>query len=87
MLSRVSGFEYGPGFDAVDVGIIVLDERRSIAAWNEWIARVSGFAKSDVLGRPIFQVFPGLQDTRLPAVIDDAFQAGSSSVLTSAAAR
>src|SRR5215216_732555 len=82
MLSRVSDFEYAAAFNAVDAGIIVLDQRRCIVAWNEWIARVSGFAESDVLGRELVAVFPTLQDTRLPTVVEDAFEVGSSSVLT-----
>jgi len=82
MLSRVCDFEYAAAFNAVDAGIIVLDQRRCIVAWNEWIARVSGFAESDVLGRELVAVFPTLQDTRLPTVVEDAFEVGSSSVLT-----
>jgi PAS domain S-box-containing protein len=82
MLDKVSGFAYESAFDAVDIGIVVLDQRRGIVGWNEWIARVSGFAKADVLGRTLVELFPALQDTRLPAVIEDAFQAGSASVLT-----
>ena len=43
---------------------------------------VSGYAKADVLGRTLVELFPALLDTRLPAVVEDAFHAGSASVLT-----
>ena len=32
--------------------------------------------------RPFFEIFPDVQGTRLPDVIEDAFQVGSSSILT-----
>jgi PAS domain S-box-containing protein len=82
MSSSDSDFAIGPAFDAVDIGIIVVDRRERIVAWNDWIARVSRRAKSDVLGKSLYEVFPSLRDTRLPAVIGDAFEVGSSSILT-----
>ena len=40
-------FEHGPAFDALDVGIIVLDEQAPIVGWNDWIARVSRRPQAD----------------------------------------
>jgi PAS domain S-box-containing protein len=82
MLRSESDFAIGPAFDAVDIGIIVLDRRECIVAWNDWMACVSRQEKSAVLGKNLYEVFPSLRDTRLPAVIGDSFQVGSSSVLT-----
>jgi PAS domain S-box-containing protein len=82
MLDSVRVFEYGAVFDALDIGVIVIDERRCIVGWNDWIARVSGCARDAALGRTIGDVFPIISDTRLPAVIEDSFQFGSSSILT-----
>jgi PAS domain S-box-containing protein len=82
-MSRDLGeFEYGPAFDAVDIGIIVLDEERQIAGWNDWIARVFGQPKEAVAGKSFYDLFPSARTTRLPSVIDDSFEFGSSSVLT-----
>ena len=78
----MSEFEFGSVFDALDVGIVVLDRQGCIVGWNDWIARVTGHSKAAVLGKTLYDVFPKLQDTRLPAVIDDSFQFGSSSILT-----
>ena len=47
MLDKISDFAYESAFDAVDIGIVVLDQQRCIVGWNEWIARVSGYAKAD----------------------------------------
>ena len=69
-------------FDTVDIGLIVLDRDGCIVGWNEWIARVSCRPVDDVLGKPFFEIFPEVRNTRLPRVIDDSFEAGSSSILT-----
>jgi PAS domain S-box-containing protein len=82
MLDSVCVFEYAAAFDALDIGVIVIDERRCVVGWNDWIARVSGYSRADALGRTIGDLFPRISDTRLPAVIEDSFQFGSSSVLT-----
>jgi PAS domain S-box-containing protein len=82
MLGKVSDFVYGPAFDAVDIGIIVLDEHRRIVGWNDWIARVSRQPKQSVIGRSLYDVFPTMRNTRLSSVVEDSFEAGSSSVLT-----
>ena len=82
MLGDVSKFEHGPAFDAVDIGIIVLDEQHRIVGWNSWIARVSRKPKQSVLGKSLYDIFSTARNTRLPSVIDDLFRAGSSSILT-----
>jgi PAS domain S-box-containing protein len=82
MSADVSGFEYGPAFDAVDIGIIVVDQQHRIVGWNDWIARVSRQPKQTVLGNSLYDIFPTARDTRLSSVISDSFEAGSSSILT-----
>jgi PAS domain S-box-containing protein len=82
MLDKATGLLVGPVFDAVDIGLVVLDSQQCVIGWNEWIARVSRRPAEDVFGKNLCDVFPDLRNTRLPAVIDDAFQAGSSSILT-----
>ena len=82
MSADVSGFEYGPAFDAVDIGIIVVDQQHRIVGWNDWIARVSRQPKQAVLGNSLYDIFPTARDTRLSSVISNSFEAGSSSILT-----
>jgi PAS domain S-box-containing protein len=81
-LGDVSDFAIGPAFDAVDVGIIVLDAQQRIVAWNDWIACVSRQPKQSVIGRSLYDVFPMMRNTRLSSVIEDSVQVGSSSILT-----
>jgi len=82
MLDEVVTFEQGMVLDALDVGIVVLDEHGCIVVWNDWIARVTRQDAGAVLGRQLTELFPALRATRLPAVIEDALRIGSSSILT-----
>lgn len=84
MLVKTADFVIGPVFDAVDIGLVLLDNQQCIVGWNEWIARVSRLSAEDVLGKNLCDVFTDLRSGRLPDVIDDAFQVGSSSILTHA---
>jgi PAS domain S-box-containing protein len=84
MLGNVSDLVLGPVFDTVDTGLVVLDSHGCIVGWNEWIARISHLPAQDVLGKTFYDVFPNVRSTRLPGIIDDAFQVGSSSILTHA---
>lgn len=82
MLGKPSDILFGAVFDTVDIGLIVLDREGCIVGWNEWIARASRRPAQDVLSKTLYDIFPDVRSTRLPHVIDDSFQAGSSSILT-----
>ncbi len=69
-------------FDALNVGIIILDRQSRVVAWNDWIAHATRKMAVSVRGTKFLDIFPELQATRLPLVIEDAFEIGSSSVLT-----
>ena len=73
---------FGPVFHTVDIGLIVLDRERCVVAWNDWMARIAQRPAEAVIGRSFYEVFPGARSTRLPSVVEDAFQVGSSSLLT-----
>ena len=82
MLADVSAFEAEFALDALDVGVVMLDAQVAVVGWNDWIVRASGVSRQAALGKSLLSIFPALQQTRLPAVIDDALQVGSSSILT-----
>jgi PAS domain S-box-containing protein len=82
MLDSVNDLVFGTVFDTVDIGMVVIDREGRVIGWNEWIARVSRRPAQQVLGTPFFEVFPEALRTRMPGVIADAFQVGSSSILT-----
>jgi len=68
--------------DVLDTGIIILDDEHRIQVWNAWMERATNIAQSTLVGRSIWDFFPALLDTRFSEAIDDAIQAGASSVLT-----
>ena len=82
MLANVSAFEAEFALDALDVGVVMLDAQVTVVGWNDWIVRASGISKQAALGKSLLSIFPTLQQTRLPAAINDALQVGSSSILT-----
>jgi PAS domain S-box-containing protein len=82
MLGKVSTLEFESVFDALDAGIVVLDSHGCIIVWNDWMAGRSRISKEAVLSKNLCDIFPSLRNTRLPAAIEDAFQVGSSSILT-----
>src|SRR3954471_11877333 len=82
MLSNTPDLVIGPVFDTVDIGLVLLDRQTCIVAWNGWIARASRMPAEEVLGKAFFDIFPAARRTRLLTVIEDSFQAGSSSILT-----
>src|SRR5215212_475757 len=82
MLANLPNLVFGSVFDAVDIGLIVLDREAVIVGWNDWIGRASRRSAPDVLGKNFYNVFPEVSTTRLSTAIEDSFQAGSSSILT-----
>ena len=82
MLDSVSEVMFGPVFDAVDIGLVVIDSGGHVVGWNEWMVRVSRRPAQQVLGKPFFEIFPDALGTRMPIVVEDTFQVGTSSILT-----
>ena len=64
---KMSGFEWKSVLDAVEVGIIVLDEDFTVRGWNDWIARTSGLPQSSTCSARISSIyFPPWLRTRVP---------------------
>ena len=58
MLDNASDLLFGPVFDTVDIGLVVLDSQGCIVGWNEWMARVSRRPARDVLGKAFLRSVP-----------------------------
>jgi PAS domain S-box-containing protein len=82
MLDNLSDSVFGLVFDTVDIGLVVVDVDGGVVGWNAWMARVTRHPTQEVIGRSLYEIFPDVRNTRLPSVIEDAFQVGSSSILT-----
>lgn len=82
MLDNVSNRLFGPVFDTVDTGLVVIDSEGYVVCWNDWMARIARRPAQEVVGKSFYDIFPDARRSRLPNVIMDAFQVGSSSILT-----
>jgi PAS domain S-box-containing protein len=69
-------------FDTVDIGLVVVDVDGCVFGWNAWMAHVTRRPTQQVIGKSLYEIFPDVRSTRLPGIIEDAFQVGSSSILT-----
>ncbi|MCW2239602.1 PAS domain-containing protein [Azospirillum canadense] len=68
--------------DALDVGVVVLDQQRQIRHWNAWMARASGLPPETVVARRFDTVFPPCGNTRLREAIEQALALGVPTTLT-----
>ncbi|WKA30661.1 PAS domain S-box protein [Bradyrhizobium roseum] len=82
MLDNLSDPVFSLVFDTVDIGLVVVDIDGCVFGWNAWMARVTRRPSQEVIGKSLYDIFPDVRNTRLPGVIEDAFQVGSSSILT-----
>jgi len=52
--------------EGAGVGLVLLDSRLRVRAWNAWIARASGLGTRAVVGRPIAEVAPAFFEGHEP---------------------
>jgi signal transduction histidine kinase/ActR/RegA family two-component response regulator len=64
-----------------DRGVFITDDRLIVRRWNHWLAAQTGRRAEDVVGRPLFELFPDLVDRGLDASYRDAL-AGEVRVLS-----
>jgi PAS domain S-box-containing protein len=69
-------------WDALDCGLIVLDARHRVSAWNEWMASASGVPAADAVGKPFGELFKNTGAARLLSAVTVALEAGASRLLT-----
>ncbi len=69
-------------FDAIDLGLILLDGDRRVIGWNAWIENASGISDAAARGRRLDELFPGRIPPRLATAISQALELGASSLVT-----
>ncbi len=69
-------------FDALDIGLIILDREHSVRRWNTAFAAMCGISSDTASGRKLEDVFPGEEAEKLRVAIAAAFDSGASSLLT-----
>ncbi|AFL72385.1 diguanylate cyclase domain-containing protein [Thiocystis violascens] len=67
--------------DHLQSGVILLDDRGRILAWNQWMARHSRLTLSEVSAKRLDELFPEVRHTRLEDAIEQALRFRLSSML------
>jgi len=68
--------------DAVNAGVIVLDARKRVVLWNQWIALSSGIAAETARGKALAEIFPDANVDILERAATSAIEAGASTLIT-----
>jgi PAS domain S-box-containing protein len=69
-------------FDAVDIGLILLDADRRVVGWNVWMEAASGISSAAAEGRRLEELFPDHGSLRLTTAISHALELGASGLVT-----
>src|SRR5277367_4558655 len=73
---------WGSVFDALDCGIIVLDNQQCVVGWNAWLQSTSGIGVADALGKRIEDIFSEAPVRRVKVAIAAALAEGSPTLIT-----
>lgn len=68
-------------YDTVNSGFMVLNHKREIIIWNNWLVNFSFRSRQEVLGKAFDEVFPAINE-RLNQSIDVALKHGLSSLIS-----
>lgn len=69
--------------ELLDSGVIVLDHDARVVSWNHWMEQHSGLSQPQVIGRNLFDIFPGLVSSRIELAVRKALVRQSPSLLSS----
>ncbi len=70
--------------DALQIGLIILNHTGNVLLWNEWIVQRSGIAAEQAAGKPLLQIFPELDGSRLVQAVQHALTHNLPSLLSTA---
>jgi diguanylate cyclase (GGDEF)-like protein/PAS domain S-box-containing protein len=68
-------------YDSVNNGFMVLNHKREIIVWNQWLTNFSFLSRDEVMGQTFDEVFPVINE-RLNQSIEDALKLGLSSLIS-----
>jgi diguanylate cyclase (GGDEF)-like protein len=68
--------------DAIACGIVVLDNRERVLAWNRWMERHSNIPADRAMGQPLGALFPEIRGKRLDEAIRSALKHGLAGLLS-----
>jgi len=64
-------------FDAINIGIVILDKDLKVRGWNRWMEVHSGIAEGEIKSTPIFDTFPHLNNPKFVRSCKSVFAFGN----------
>jgi PAS domain S-box-containing protein len=69
-------------FDAVDLGVAVLDGDRRVVAWNAWLASASSISRAAAIGARFEELFPEGSVNHVSLAVTASLESGTSRLLS-----
>ena len=69
--------------DSCEIGMIQLGADCRVKLWNAWIAKAANIPRRDALGRPLTELFPELDGSRIATSVEQALTTGVTAFLSS----
>jgi len=64
-------------FDAINIGIVILDRELRVYKWNRWMEIHSGIPADKIIGSSIFDIFPNLDTPKFRRSCKSVFSFGN----------
>jgi diguanylate cyclase (GGDEF)-like protein len=64
-------------FDAINIGLVILDRDLKVQKWNRWMEVHSGITEEKIIGSPIFETFPNLNNPKFQRSCKSVFSFGN----------
>lgn len=68
--------------EAINIGLIVLDQDERVVCWNPWVENTSGISFAAAQGKRLVEIFPELEGKRTQGAVRNALRNGYASVLS-----
>lgn len=68
--------------DTNATGIIIIDNKKNILSWNQWIENASNLTEESVINKNLFALFPDMKNSRIDKAIDLSFSKGNASFIS-----
>lgn len=62
--------------DALNMGVLLVDQNHKVVVWNRWLERVSTLQRTEVVGRRISDVCPCFRKSNYKSILDNAILYG-----------
>ncbi len=64
-------------FDAINLGLVILDKDLKVQKWNRWMEIHSGISADNIIGSSVIETFPNLDNTKFKRSCKSVFAFGN----------